>query len=73
MPLQQRTSQGSGDFFGQHRFAGARLPFDQQRMLQGQGRIDGQFQVVGSDVRIGALKANGASGERGLSLGYSSN
>ena len=50
VPLQQRHVQCLGHFLGQHGLAGARLPFHQQRPLQGDGCVDRQHQVLRGDV-----------------------
>jgi hypothetical protein len=56
VPLQQGHAQGFGHLLGQHRLAGAGFTLDQQGALQLEGRIDGQFQVIGGDVLIGTLE-----------------
>jgi hypothetical protein len=57
VPLHQRHIQRGGHLLGQHGLAGARLALDQQRALQRQSRIHGQFQVIGRDVLVGSFKA----------------
>ena len=39
-----------GDRFRQHRLAGARLPFDQQRFFEGDGGIDRHLQCIGGEI-----------------------
>ncbi|MNL41679.1 hypothetical protein D3C87_1641010 [compost metagenome] len=70
VPLQQRPAQRARHFFRQHGLAGARLALDQQRALQSQGRVDGQFQVVGGDVRVGPVEAGRRGGVCGLGCGH---
>jgi len=41
---------------GQHGFTGARLAFHQKRTLQGDGRINGKFEIVCGDVGLGAFE-----------------
>jgi hypothetical protein len=56
VPLQQRHVQRLGHFLGQHGLAGAGLALDEQRALQSDGGVDGQHQVLGGDVILGALE-----------------
>ncbi len=60
VPLDQRHAQGLGDFMGQHGLAGAGFALDQQRPLQGDGGVDGDFEVAGGDIAVGALEAGHA-------------
>ena len=59
VPLQQRPAEAPRDFLGEQRLAGARLALDEQRPLEGDRRVDGELQVVGGDVGIGAFEAHG--------------
>ena len=60
MPLQQRHTKGLRYFLGQHGFACSWFALDQQRTLEGDGRIDRQHQVLGGDVVIGSCKFHGS-------------
>src|SRR3954447_13191113 len=46
VPLVERTLQRPGDFEGEHRLAGTRLPFDEQRPLERDRRIDGHHEFL---------------------------
>jgi hypothetical protein len=59
VPLIKRHAERGGDFLGQHRFARARLAFDQQRALERDRRVDGELEIVGGDVLRGAFEAHG--------------
>jgi hypothetical protein len=56
VPLQKRHAQCARYLFGQHRLAGTRLALDKQGALQGDGRIDGQHQVLRGNVLVRALE-----------------
>jgi hypothetical protein len=56
MPGQQRRADRFGDFLGQHGLAGAGLTLDQQRALQHHRRVDGDLEVIGGDIVLGAAK-----------------
>ncbi|MNT91864.1 hypothetical protein D3C72_2330350 [compost metagenome] len=56
VPSDQLGAKGFGELFGEHGLAGTRFAFDQQRPLQGDRRVDRQFQVVCSDVCAGAFE-----------------
>ena len=62
MPLQQRHTQFACNFFREHRFAGARLAFDQQWARKSEGRIHGEPQIVSCDVAGRAFEAGFFSG-----------
>nr|GFC42671.1 hypothetical protein [Tanacetum cinerariifolium] len=49
-------AEGFGQLLGEHGLARARLAFDQQWTLQGNGSVDRQLQVVGSDVGRSAFE-----------------
>ena len=50
VPLQQWHVQRASYLFGQHGLAGAWLALDQQGALEGDGGVDRQHEVLGSDV-----------------------
>ena len=56
VPGQQRRAERLGDFLGQHGLAGAGLALHQQRALQHDRGVDGDLEVVGGDVVLGAGK-----------------
>jgi hypothetical protein len=56
VPGDQLGTEGFGQLLGEHGLAGARLTLDQQRALQGDGSVDGQFQVIGGNVGLGAFE-----------------
>ena len=56
VPGQQRRIERLGDFLGQHGLAGAGLALDQQRALQHDRGVDGDLEVVGGDIVLGAGK-----------------
>jgi len=56
VPGDQLAAKGFCQLLGEHGLAGARFTFDQQRALQGDGRVDRQFQVIGGHVGAGAFK-----------------
>ena len=56
VPLDERRAERLGDFERQHRLAGAGLALDQQGPLQRDGGVDGDLQIVGRDVALGALE-----------------
>ncbi|MNZ46617.1 hypothetical protein D3C78_643020 [compost metagenome] len=56
VPGDQLGAKGFGQLLGKHGLAGARLALDQQRPLQGDRRVDRQFQVVCSDISAGAFE-----------------
>jgi len=58
MPLVQRPAERTRHFLGEKRFSGAGLALDEQRSRERQRRIDGEFQIVGGDVGIGAFEAH---------------
>jgi hypothetical protein len=62
MPLEQRQPDAGSHFLGEHRLAGAGLTLDEQRPLQGDGRIDGELQVIGSNIRGGAFELHRVPG-----------
>src|SRR5678816_3669888 len=47
------------------RLAGARLALDQQRPLERERGVDGELEVVGGDVGVGAFEAHGGGTSRG--------
>ena len=59
VPLQQWHFERTGDFLGQHGFASARLAFDQEWPLKGDGRVDGQHQILGRDIVGRTLEFHG--------------
>ena len=56
VPGQQRRAERLGDFLGQHGLAGAGLALDQQRALEHDRGVDGDLEVVGGDIVLGAGK-----------------
>ncbi len=70
VPLQQRPPQRARHFLGQHGLAGAGFALDQQRTLQGEGGIDGEFQVIGGDIVVGPVEAVWRGGSSGLGCGH---
>ncbi len=59
VPLQEGTAEAARDFLGEQRLAGARLALDEQRPLERERRVDGELEVVGGDVGIGAFETHG--------------
>jgi hypothetical protein len=59
VPLEKRPAERPRDFEREERLAGAGLAFDEQRPLEGDGRVDGQHEIGRRDVRVGAFKTHG--------------
>lgn len=72
VPLQQRAIQRARHFLGQHRLARAGFALDQEGALQRQRGVDGQLQVVGGDVAVGAFETGrlGGGGRGGRGRGH---
>ena len=56
VPGQKRRAERLGDFLRQHGLAGAGLALDQQRALEHDRGVDGDLEVVGGDIVLGAGK-----------------
>ena len=56
VPLDQRRSDRLGHLERQHRLAGPGLALHQQRPLQRDGGVDGDLEIVGRNVVLGALE-----------------
>ena len=56
MPGQKRRADRLCDFLGQHGLAGAGLALDQERTLQHHRGIDGDLEIIGGDIVLGAGK-----------------
>ena len=58
VPLDQRRLDAFRDLHRQHGLAGAGLTLHQQRPLQRDGCVDGDLEVVGSDISAGAFETH---------------
>ena len=56
VPDDQLFAQGFGDGLSQHRLSRARLPFDQQGLLEHHSDIHRPHQFLGSDIVLASLK-----------------
>lgn len=65
VPGQQRRAEAPGDFFRQHRLAGAGLALHQERALQHDRRVDRRGEIGRRDVGLGSGEAHGASRREG--------
>jgi len=61
VPLDEGCAEGGGDLVGEDGLAGAGFPFNEERALEGDGGVDGDFEVAGGDVAGGGLE--GGTGE----------
>ncbi len=58
VPLDQRRADRLGDLDGQHRLAGPGLALHQQWPLQRDGSVNGNLEIVGGNVVLGALEVH---------------
>jgi hypothetical protein len=61
VPFDQRRIDRLGDLERQHGLTGAGLTFDEQRALERNRRVDGDFQIIGRHIGAGAVKTHGFS------------
>jgi hypothetical protein len=70
VPLQQRPAQRARHLFRQHGFPGAGFSLDQERALQDERGVDGEFEVIGGDIAVGPVEAVWRGGSGGLGCGH---